>query len=121
MALVVLVDHLEVKEDLGLVVQEVQEVHLEWEVHLDMEVHLGMEVLQEIKMISWECSNSNRMIQEELLNKEAHIPTKEDLHQDIQMPKEAHHKEDHREDLLKVDHPARLETCLARNDWLCTL
>jgi len=49
---VVLVDHLEVKEDLGLVVQEVQEVHLEWEVHLDMEVHLGMEVLQEIKMIS---------------------------------------------------------------------
>ena len=56
------------------------------------------------------------MIQEELLNKEAHIPTKEDLHQDIQMPKEAHHKEDHQEDLLKVDHPARLETCLARND-----
>ena len=45
----VLVDHLEVKEDLGLVVQE---VHPEWEVHLDTEVHLGMEVLQEIKMIS---------------------------------------------------------------------
>jgi len=48
-ALVVLVDHLAVKEDQGLVVQE---VHPEWEVHLDTEVHLGMEVLQEIKKIS---------------------------------------------------------------------
>jgi len=61
------------------------------------------------------------MIQEELHNKEAHILTREALHQDILMLKEDLHQDIHKEDLLKEDHQARLETYLARNDWLCTL
>ena len=65
------------------------------------------------------------MIQEELHNKEAHILTREALHQDTLMLKEdLHqdiHKEDHHRDLLKEDHQARLEIYSARNDWLCTL
>jgi len=105
------VDHLVSNKDLvlDLVVKEA----LLDKVLLDM-------VLQEIKRSSIGCSNSNRMIQEELHNKEAHIPIKEALHQDIQMlNKEAHHKEDHQEDkdlLLKVHHQVKPETCLARND-----
>jgi len=90
----------------------------------DMDL-LVMVVLQEIKISFSRCRISNRMIQEELHNKEAHILTREALHQDTLMLKEdLHqdiHKEDHHRDLLKEDHQARLETYSARNDWLCTL
>merc|ERR1711935_775511 len=86
----------------------------------DMDL-LVMVVLQEIKISFSRCRISNRMIQEELHNKEAHILTREALHQDILMLKEDLHQDIHKEDLLKEDHQARLETYLARNDWLCTL
>lgn len=98
-------DNLVNKEDHHQVVTQVTQEDLDRDLH-------------KIKMISIGCSNSNRMIQEELHNKEAHqvnIPTREVLHQDIQMHKEDHHKEI-QEDLLKEAHQARPETCSARND-----